>query len=291
MQVALRAGLPASLWQPLFVVAMSAGQLRVLTFAFVGTPVVGDRPDRKRTPFALRLASEDLVPRAAAAAADSAGSPTNPAVIKVRYTAERAAAGVETIAGHFAEVQEEMFTTTPGGIWWEGAAGEISVRPPPLVQLLPGASSVPAPWPAALGAGASTPTAGPTPRARRPSAAMIAMSEASLPGFDSPQRRPSVLTATPRVAAPPLASARRPSAAMLAMTEAAGRQPSHQLLRFSVFLAEAEQEPQISGRRPSVQAAPRQWALQPCVQQVPLGSARRVSSGYVAPCIFAPDGS
>ena len=40
---------------------LAPGQLRVLTVAFVGGPISGDRPDTKRTPFLLRMIRANLV--------------------------------------------------------------------------------------------------------------------------------------------------------------------------------------------------------------------------------------
>ena len=50
---------PPSLMQPRFVVLVGNNQVRVATYAFCGSPVKGDRPDRKYSPYALRLLSEN----------------------------------------------------------------------------------------------------------------------------------------------------------------------------------------------------------------------------------------
>eukprot|EP01043_Picozoa_sp_COSAG02_P018693 COSAG02_NODE_879_length_16244_cov_15.397956_7_plen_845_part_00 len=50
---------PPSLLQPRFVVLIGNNQVRVATYAFCGGPVKGDRPDRKYSPYALRLLSEN----------------------------------------------------------------------------------------------------------------------------------------------------------------------------------------------------------------------------------------
>ncbi len=50
---------PPSLMQPRFVVLIGNNQVRVATYAFCGGPVKGDRPDRKYSPYALRLLSEN----------------------------------------------------------------------------------------------------------------------------------------------------------------------------------------------------------------------------------------
>jgi len=61
MQVLLQEQLPPVLWQPTFVICISRSQVRVLTFAFVGEPAIGDRPDRKHTPFMLRMLTDNLI--------------------------------------------------------------------------------------------------------------------------------------------------------------------------------------------------------------------------------------
>lgn len=48
------------LWQPTFAVCVVNGQVCVMTLAFVGEPVTGDRPCDRRTPFLLRLLTSDL---------------------------------------------------------------------------------------------------------------------------------------------------------------------------------------------------------------------------------------
>jgi len=62
MHVVLQQKLSPVLWQPAFVICVSRSQVRVLTFAFIGEPVTGDRPDRKCTPFILRLLTGNLAP-------------------------------------------------------------------------------------------------------------------------------------------------------------------------------------------------------------------------------------
>lgn len=112
VHVAERAGLPHALWQPLFLVCVGGGQVRVLTVAFVGGPVVGTRPDSKRTPFVLRLATDDLLP-AAAIATTAAPSP----LATVRYLVEPAAGGARLMLEHVAGVEEELFACLDSGDW------------------------------------------------------------------------------------------------------------------------------------------------------------------------------
>lgn len=87
---------PPAMYQPRFLLAFCPGpppaataaggggavtgtdaeaSLRVLTIGFVGSPVIGDRPDTKATPYLMRLCSSNLLveqPAATAAASDAA---------------------------------------------------------------------------------------------------------------------------------------------------------------------------------------------------------------------------
>jgi len=60
MQVVREHGQLKALWQPTYAICVHNGQIRVMTLAFVGEPVCGDRPSEKRTPFLLRLLTDDL---------------------------------------------------------------------------------------------------------------------------------------------------------------------------------------------------------------------------------------
>jgi len=60
MQVVRENGHLKALWQPISAICVHNGQVRVMTLAFVGEPVCGERPDEKRTPFLLRLLTDDL---------------------------------------------------------------------------------------------------------------------------------------------------------------------------------------------------------------------------------------
>ena len=62
---------PPAMYQPRFLLGCSGGSysgrpatLRVFTYGFVGTPVLGDRPDTKATPYLLRLCSSNLLANA-----------------------------------------------------------------------------------------------------------------------------------------------------------------------------------------------------------------------------------
>lgn len=113
LHVAEQAGLPHALWQPLFLVCVGSGQVRVLTLAFAGGPVVGDRPDSKRTPFVLRLATDDLVPAAALATADAGVL----AMASMRYVVEPAVEGSLFMLEHVVGLEEELFGAMDSGDW------------------------------------------------------------------------------------------------------------------------------------------------------------------------------
>jgi len=51
--------LPA-MFQNKFVIVSGAGQIRIATYGFIGGPAVGDRPDRKATPYVMRMLSSNL---------------------------------------------------------------------------------------------------------------------------------------------------------------------------------------------------------------------------------------
>ena len=66
-------------------------QVRVATYAFVGEPVLGDRPDRKHTPFMLKILTPDLLK------GDS--MPDKDDEVEFEYTvSRRPAAGCRTLA-------------------------------------------------------------------------------------------------------------------------------------------------------------------------------------------------
>lgn len=61
LDFALSVGLPPRLLQPRFVVVVGPNVLRVATLAFVGEPLIGDKPSEQRTPFLVRLLTDDLL--------------------------------------------------------------------------------------------------------------------------------------------------------------------------------------------------------------------------------------
>jgi len=113
MQLVVERGLPPVLYQPTFVICVGGGQLRVLTFAFVGAPVTGDRPDRKRTPFSIRLATDDLIPSLRAGTAPSAS---------LRYAAHVVDPAVQTTLDMIVVLEEELFAANEAGDWKKLAA-------------------------------------------------------------------------------------------------------------------------------------------------------------------------
>jgi len=128
-------GLQPNLWQPVFTICIGDGQVRVLTFAFIGHPVTGDRPDRKRTPFCLRIATGDLVRSAVRNAygqhricsqqqkppgvggAPAPGRPPRSTAATVSYAAEVVAENVLTSLDYIVTLEEELFPAIEEGGW------------------------------------------------------------------------------------------------------------------------------------------------------------------------------
>ena len=79
----------------------------MLTFAFVGEPVTGDRPDRKRTPFSVRLCTDDLIQRR--------GN-------RLRYAAHVVDPAVQTTLDMIVVLEEELFEANEQGDWQKLAA-------------------------------------------------------------------------------------------------------------------------------------------------------------------------
>eukprot|EP00419_Tripos_fusus_P003175 CAMPEP_0172680416 /NCGR_PEP_ID=MMETSP1074-20121228/16749_1 /TAXON_ID=2916 /ORGANISM="Ceratium fusus, Strain PA161109" /LENGTH=358 /DNA_ID=CAMNT_0013498741 /DNA_START=176 /DNA_END=1252 /DNA_ORIENTATION=- len=108
MHVVLQQTLPPALWQPAFVICISRSQVRVLTFAFIGEPVTGNRPDRKCTPFMLRLLTGNLAPATFQAQALPSGSETEVqrSTTDVHYVAE--ASAVSVVLDHIWGMREQL---------------------------------------------------------------------------------------------------------------------------------------------------------------------------------------
>ncbi|CAE8741232.1 unnamed protein product [Polarella glacialis] len=122
MQAVLCEKLPPALWQPAFAVCIGRGQVRVLTLAFVGGPVVGDRPSCKRTPFLLRLTSGDLAEKSNA---DEESM--------VRFRVVRAIEGLQSVEKHLVAMSEELFSMANGAERLENCLEE---------PMLPGSPSI-----------------------------------------------------------------------------------------------------------------------------------------------------
>jgi len=97
MQVVMKHSFPPALWQPTFVVCIGNDQVRVVTLAFIGDPVMGDRPSSKSTPFILRLVTDDL-------AAGAQGHTRGPS----QYSVQPAPMSVATIVLHVTELAGEF---------------------------------------------------------------------------------------------------------------------------------------------------------------------------------------
>jgi len=97
MQVVMRHSFAPALWQPTFVVCIGKDQVRVVTLAFIGGPVMGDRPSSKSTPFILRMITDELV-------AGAQGHTRGPS----RYCVQPAPKSVATIASHVTELADKF---------------------------------------------------------------------------------------------------------------------------------------------------------------------------------------
>jgi len=106
LHVAAHCGLPPALWQPVYVVCIGAGQARVLTLAFIGEPVMGDRPEYKRTPFVLQLLTDNLLTNVGRRAANV-----------VHYEGQHVSEGARTTLEHFVSREEVLFEALEKGDW------------------------------------------------------------------------------------------------------------------------------------------------------------------------------
>lgn len=113
MQAAVETGMPPGLWQPMYVICIGSAQIRVVTFAFIGGPAIGDRPDTKRTPFVLRLTTSDLMHAASTATSGADQPKTSPAW----YTVEPTASNAHLILDHVTDLEEELFRAMETGDW------------------------------------------------------------------------------------------------------------------------------------------------------------------------------
>merc|ERR1712062_57462 len=123
MQVVSDNQVPMALWQPIYVVCIGAQQVRVVTVAFVGEPVAGDRPDSKRTPYILRLITNDLV---------SVPNCEDPALAAstVHYECQHASAEAECALEYFVLQEPQLLAAMQKGDWSDFGI----VEPPQRVQ-------------------------------------------------------------------------------------------------------------------------------------------------------------
>jgi len=104
MEVVMRNSFSPALWQPIYIVCIGNDQVCVVTLAFIGDPVMGDRPSSKSTPFILRLVTDDL---AAAVLGHTRGTS--------QYSIQPAPLSVATIALHVTELADEFFVAKATG--------------------------------------------------------------------------------------------------------------------------------------------------------------------------------
>merc|ERR1712232_9863 len=84
-----------------------------MTFAFIGEPVFGDRPDRKHTPFAVSLLSADLL---SVAMCTLAGH-SRPKEAMAHYIAQPVEKTVQTTLEHIVALEECLFGAINDGDW------------------------------------------------------------------------------------------------------------------------------------------------------------------------------
>mmetsp|Transcript_14888 Transcript_14888/g.27935 ORF Transcript_14888/g.27935 Transcript_14888/m.27935 type:complete len:443 (+) Transcript_14888:31-1359(+) len=133
MQLVVERGLPPVLHQPTFVICIGGGQVRVLTFAFVGEPVTGDRPDRKRTPFAIRLATDELGAMSRSRK-DQKDQGDGASASKLRYASHAVDPAVQTSLDMIVTLEEELFQANEMGDWQKLAAVEPILEIGPEVE-------------------------------------------------------------------------------------------------------------------------------------------------------------
>jgi len=127
MEAVMRHSLPPALWQPSFIICIGSGQVRVLTLAFVGDPICGDKPTSKFTPFVLRLVTDGLVP-----ATTDSHSPSHS-----HYCVRHALTGAETAAMHLADLAEELFTASATDDWTSITKVEMNLPPASSINSSP----------------------------------------------------------------------------------------------------------------------------------------------------------
>mmetsp|Transcript_74179 Transcript_74179/g.143579 ORF Transcript_74179/g.143579 Transcript_74179/m.143579 type:complete len:469 (+) Transcript_74179:65-1471(+) len=106
MQVVMKHSFSPALWQPTFAVCIGSGQVHVMTLAFIGDPVIGDRPSSKSTPFILRLVTDDLL------AASAQGHTRGPS----KYSVQPAPTNAVTMSSHVTEFADEFLAKATGNL-------------------------------------------------------------------------------------------------------------------------------------------------------------------------------
>jgi len=111
MEAIMQHSLPPALWQPMFALCLGKNQVRVVTLAFVGGPVHGEKPSSKSTPYMLRIATGNLL---------AAGSGS-----RCCYNVEHALPGTTTTAEHLADVSNDIFAASATGNWTSICPGAV----------------------------------------------------------------------------------------------------------------------------------------------------------------------
>lgn len=118
MQAVLEHALPAALWQPIFTICLGRGQVKVLTLAFVGEPVAGDRPSCKRTPYMLKVLSDNLY---------QVGS--QPVQSVANYSAHLVPEDVLTTERYLAQIEPKLFEAVDNGTQHKAWDSLLNVSP------------------------------------------------------------------------------------------------------------------------------------------------------------------
>jgi len=125
MQLVLSKSLPPALWQPFFAVCVGSGQVRVITVAFVGQPVSGTGPSSKRTPFFIRLVTEDVM----AMVVETLRCGQRPGSVPVYFQGFACAEADQTSLDCFVGQEEELFKAIGSGDWCR----QTGVRPTSVI--------------------------------------------------------------------------------------------------------------------------------------------------------------
>lgn len=123
-----------ALHEPTFLIAVGAGQVRVVTFVRVGGQGAGNESYWQQPPVVVKLATCDLVPVAvkaanSAEAAQSQGNETT-SVMPVAFVAERVVRGTRSMALHVKGYEQRLLASAARGDW-SNRASAASPRGPP----------------------------------------------------------------------------------------------------------------------------------------------------------------